>query len=47
MQLDGKQLQQHDAAELKGPMGLQPRASDTGALLLLFEMEQTSDSRSY
>ena len=38
-------LQQHDAAELKGPLCLQPQAADKGAMLLLFEMQQTSDSR--
>ena len=39
---DGKvqRLQQHDAAELTGPLCLQPKA-EKAAMLLLFEMEQT------
>ena len=38
-------LQQHDGAELKGPLLLEPVAGAKGALLLLFEMELTTDTR--
>lgn len=41
----GAVLRRHDAAELKGPMNVTWRAGGTGALLLLFEMALTADSR--
>eukprot|EP00746_Dinoflagellata_sp_MGD_P005409 gnl/MRDRNA2_/MRDRNA2_110463_c0_seq1.p1 gnl/MRDRNA2_/MRDRNA2_110463_c0~~gnl/MRDRNA2_/MRDRNA2_110463_c0_seq1.p1 ORF type:complete len:285 (-),score=44.31 gnl/MRDRNA2_/MRDRNA2_110463_c0_seq1:61-915(-) len=42
---DQKQLRQHDAAELKGPSSLDVTAGSEGALLLVFEMRQTKDTR--
>ncbi|CAE7374867.1 unnamed protein product [Symbiodinium microadriaticum] len=42
----GKQsLQRHDAAEVKGPLELELSAGPLGALVLLFEMAETRDSR--
>ena len=38
-------MQRHDAAELKGPLLLEATAGTHGALLMLFEMELTQDSR--
>jgi redox-sensitive bicupin YhaK (pirin superfamily) len=42
---DKKQLRQHDAAELKGPLSLEMTAGSEGALVLVFEMKQTNDTR--
>jgi len=41
----GKSLRQHDAAELKGPFSLEATGGTEGALLLVFEMASTRDSR--
>ena len=38
-------LQRHDAAEVKGPLELELSAGPLGALVLLFEMAETRDSR--
>ncbi|CAE7807623.1 unnamed protein product [Symbiodinium sp. CCMP2456] len=38
-------LHRHDAAEVKGPLELELSAGPSGALVLLFEMAQTRDSR--
>ena len=38
-------LQRHDGIELKGPLSLDPTAGAAGSMLLLFEMQETSDSR--
>mmetsp|Transcript_52541 Transcript_52541/g.125498 ORF Transcript_52541/g.125498 Transcript_52541/m.125498 type:complete len:312 (+) Transcript_52541:82-1017(+) len=43
--LQKKQLRRHDAAELKGPLALDLEAGPDGALVLLFEMAMTDDSR--
>mmetsp|Transcript_30109 Transcript_30109/g.66286 ORF Transcript_30109/g.66286 Transcript_30109/m.66286 type:complete len:317 (-) Transcript_30109:176-1126(-) len=43
--LRGKQLRQHDATELKGEWTLELQAGKEGALILLFEMARTADSR--
>mmetsp|Transcript_47367 Transcript_47367/g.87034 ORF Transcript_47367/g.87034 Transcript_47367/m.87034 type:complete len:322 (-) Transcript_47367:209-1174(-) len=43
--LRGKQLRQHDAVELKGEWQLELQAGQQGALLLLFEMTLTGDTR--
>ena len=37
------ELRQHDAAELKGPLKLKPTPKSRTALLILFEMKETSD----
>ena len=42
----GTKLSAHDAAEVKGPLPLELEAGPDGALVLLFEMELTEDSRS-
>lgn len=40
-----KAIRRHDAAELQGPLALEAKAGGEGAMLLLFEMKQTSDGR--
>mmetsp|Transcript_8915 Transcript_8915/g.21151 ORF Transcript_8915/g.21151 Transcript_8915/m.21151 type:complete len:310 (+) Transcript_8915:27-956(+) len=42
---DNYVMQRHDAAELKGPLLLEATGGTDGALVLLFEMELTEDSR--
>jgi len=42
----GLDLRRHDAAEIKGPMSVSLRAhQDEGAMVLLFEMAESSDAR--
>jgi len=43
--LKNKQLRQHDAVELKGEWQLELQAGKQGALILLFEMARTGDTR--
>mmetsp|Transcript_41421 Transcript_41421/g.77086 ORF Transcript_41421/g.77086 Transcript_41421/m.77086 type:complete len:306 (-) Transcript_41421:91-1008(-) len=38
-------IEQHDGIELKGPLSCEPLAGAKGAMLLMFEMQETSDSR--
>lgn len=43
---NGEQLlQHHDAAELQGPMSLELNAGGNGAMVLVFEMASTGDTR--
>jgi len=43
--LGGKAMRQHDGCEVKGDVKLEPMAGNEGALLLVFEMAATSDTR--